>query len=392
MKNVLLYAFLFAFANCGSKGTTPEPELGTPKLVWRKSLTDVLSLTINPFIVGNKIIYSKTNGDAKPLVVFDKNTGDKLWEWSDFQGTPKRCHDELYTFNNVLATTSGTKVYGIDMTSGRTNWGTSSPETGSRDLGGIANHVFHLQKATVSGKTNTYLKDIDINSGTEKTLWQFVTNDDFQPGFDKPLSFIDSKGDTLLYFTLGGYTYLPKDSAKWQMVCYNLSKKQQQYQTTFYYGIYRGGAGSVPVITNGKIYLTMGSYVMCLNQSDGKFLWETPRQQNNSIGFLTIEDNKIFVCNDSQGVLCFDANTGRLLWENTESSSFSSRIAYLNGVIYYTNYGDGNLHAFEANTGKRLLKYSITVEGFQYVLTLDKQTKRLYLSTGKEAVCLEAIR
>ena len=392
MKILLFTAALFCFAQC-NKGSTPEDpnNTSTPKLVWRKPLTDVLSLTLNPFIVGNKIIYSKTNGDVKPLVVFDKNTGDRLWEWSDFQGTSKRFYDEFYTSNNVLAATSGAKVYGIDLTTGKTNWVSNSPETGSNDLGGIGSHVFHLQKATVNGKLNTSLKDIDINSGAEKTLWQFTTNDDFQPGFDKPLSIVDSKGDTLLYFVLGGYTYLPKDSARWQMVCYNLSKKQQQYQTTFYYGIYRGGGGA-PVIANGKIYVTMGSYVMCLNQSDGKFLWETPRQQNNRIGFLTIEDNKIFVCNESKGVLCFNADTGNLIWENAETGSFSSRIAYLNGVVYFTNYGDGYLHAFEANTGKRLLKYSLSTEGFQYVLTLDKQTKRLYLSTDKDAVCLETIR
>ena len=395
MKILLFTAVFFCFAQC-NKGNVPTPDPNVPsapKTVWRVPFSDVIAPTDQPVIYNDVVVYSKMVNSQESFVAFDKNKGQKLWEWSDGKNSFYN-HDYKYAFNGVLAATTGPKVYGVDIQTGKTKWTVKSPDVGASEIGGIGENVFHFEEMTVAGKTVVTLKNININTGSEAATWQHTTYDDYQPNFRKVVTWKDTNGDTLLYFYNQAYTFLPKDSLRLDLYCFNFSKKTQAYKSTFFHSTSGVGVcANEPIIKDGKIYLTVNRRMLCLNQNDGKKLWQTQEVTDGNLGFLTVEAGKAFVSNDYKGVYCYDSNTGSLLWQDLDNSSLSSRIAYVNGLIYFTTFGDGFLHIFEVSSGKKLFKYDLSQGvGFQGVMTLDNTTKKLYLATVKDAICLEPIR
>ncbi|NJN28126.1 MAG: PQQ-binding-like beta-propeller repeat protein [Cyclobacteriaceae bacterium] len=93
--------------------------------------------------------------------------------------------------------------------------------------------------------------------------------------------------------------------------------------------------------------------MICINLTTGERIWSRSFKEGapNSI----IADGILLSNNEDTYLYALDPDTGKELWKE-KSSGTSSRMSYLNGVVYFTGGGDGLLHAVDVATGKHLWK------------------------------------
>jgi outer membrane protein assembly factor BamB len=134
---------------------------------------------------------------------------------------------------------------------------------------------------------------------------------------------------------------------------YNLKEKEWIYQKEEISLNEDAIAGSSLEIYEDKIYLTSGKQLVCHDLYTGRRLWSKQFENVFFISGFIIADNKIIANNEDTYLYALDPDTGKQLWK-TKSSGTSSKMAYLDGVVYFVGGGDGLLHAVDTETGKHL--------------------------------------
>ena len=98
-----------------------------------------------------------------------------------------------------------------------------------------------------------------------------------------------------------------------------------------------------------------GDYkIITYDVASGDILWtkDFPGGGFTFSGYI-VADGILLFNNEDTYLYAMDPYTGKLLWKE-KSSGTSSKMATLNGIVYYVGGGDGLLHAVEIATGKHL--------------------------------------
>ncbi len=110
----------------------------------------------------------------------------------------------------------------------------------------------------------------------------------------------------------------------------------------------------------------------------------------------------VIVNNEDQYVYALDPMTGNQLWKVRDSGT-SSKMRYMNGVVYFNGGASGRLHAIDIREGKTVWKIDPQLigefpdEAFRgtaiYTLAGENGKKGKVISlTGNNAYCFEAYR
>lgn len=400
IKHILLFLLCITiFTDCHKDEPKISPE---PQLLWSVSLKgDTLAGSMKPIIYNNIVLHTQivVGESYTPIIAFDKNTGEKLWIWSDFLGdyegigstsTNRILKDNIFVFS------SGVSVYALDVNNGQTLWRTTNDNLVGRNSLTLYNDlIFHIESKP--DRSEYYLKVADISTGNWETVYTTIMENDYVPLLDLPTYYINDEGDMLLFFTNNRYNFQLQKGHP-ELICYNLTKREVVYKKEVTSPTYGYGITREPLINDDKLYFHVGPYMYCYDVQTGERKWSKLLEDNiGSISFI-LEDDRLFVGIEGLDpqLYALEPETGIQLWK-IKSSGTSSRMDYYNGVVYFNGGGNGLLHAVNAQTGEYIWQYTSpdlehnSGAWFDSAITVDKETGHIYTANYLNALCFEAM-
>lgn len=316
----------------------------------------------SPLITTDKIFFSTpSRGQAKMtpgLCALDRSKGKMLWELplDRYNNMPvlkrpegkSRCVQDFICYgNNRIFIYDGVDLHSVDASTGDILWKIRHSEFGEQKGEILHGMLFH--EGILYVNADCLICAIDpINGALIET---------FDAVHPKGISFYNNR----LYFAdlgWGGRTsYLYcLDIGSRQLIWKTEISKLGEYVTHDNQLRTGGAASPFPVISQGRIYMSLGSYLACFDIESGECLWKTLEH------FIRqpVSDGQKLYGFDGHQLRCFDANSGELIYE-TEEVPFGSYTAQgmplLAGKTIFVGTG-GYLYAFDTETGKRVWEFS----------------------------------
>lgn len=376
-----------------------------PKVCWKTPITSTKTFgSFVPVIIDNKIVISVdstfANPTSTPVFIFDKNTGQFQRKWTDFfepnldiiqTVSPTHVYQEKISF------ATRNKIFTVNVKTGQTIFKKWEKEyAGARNVLGFKDKIYrHLSNNQYDNDSEDYIKEYNTITEENRIIYSVKGKDNYQTGLRYPTFYIDKAGDTIMLIANMTYNFTTK-STKPFFIKYNVTKKTTLFEKEWYHNE-TGSCSAPPLIKDGKVYVTLGRKIICVDLESGETLWTRLLQSIVAFSDPIIAQNTFYVIDEERQLYALDLNTGNILWQ-TEGSGSSSNLAYLNGVIYFTGGGDGLLHAVEASNGQHIYKFRCPDEAvnsnfwWQRGVTVDPDTKRLYVASYGSLFCLEAVR
>lgn len=421
--NLIMFVFLMLAISCIKEDDTKfllnkEGEVISLPYLWKSNLHKKdphFNGTLDfPIYHKQNPIIPMTNGKSgRLLAMIENGTGETIWEWDDrfVPNTEEINIGHYHQYNNSLVYSMGSRVYGINLESGQTHWKSRN-------------------RLDRSFYTNVYGKDTDF--------YMFGRSDAFPDSVDQMIVF---KGNiesghyqeylapnfTMDYFfpgnrignvtavaplQLDGREYLavvwqePFFEFNWQsyLGLWDIDNEVWVYEKAIINPEkgFNGILLNPPVVYQDKIYLAVGFELACHDIRTGVQQWR--RKFDGEIFFsnFLIEEGKLVVNNEDQNIYCYEPISGNLLWK-TKGSGTSSKMSYLNGVVYFNGGASGKLHAVDIRSGKTVWKIDPKLIGeFReeifmgtaiYTIPGENGKKGKVISlSGNYAYCFEAYR
>lgn len=389
----IIYIFLLLSIACEE---TPIEPLGfsEPKLLWNSALTEPLQLvsTMDPVIGSTTVVFSPTplRSRNSPLLGLDKNSGSRIWYWDQLHVNSRTIlpFDPHYLYQDILAYSPKSPLYGIDINTGEIEWENAPFSTGRTYNSGFGETVLHMFGETQVGlNNNVHLILANIMNGQWKIGYTLEGDAKWRPDLTAFTGKILANGDTVLYMTGERYN-LDQREGETFILGYNLTKQEVIFEQ-------KGTESFGFLALDQDKLIASGHYVRCYDATKGALLWEKGIPNGTGPGGAVLIDGKVLV-NDNNNfephLHLFDITTGNLIWKS-ESTDIDSRLVIHKGVIY--GVGDSELKAINLDNGKLLWSIRSPDEKnnsdafFADVVSIDPDTDRLYTANYINALCYQ---
>jgi len=366
-------------------------------------------------IYDNKVLLGAGFENQAGLCLLDINDGHIIWKKPFFDTWAfSIAGNALYQYKNQVIFQHGT-YYNLDMFTGEFIW-TKKVLWQNTNVSGIDSLYFVLHAG-----------ENELNKDTIYGLYYgLVDNNELPEIYVPDLGKIHFEAWMKYYGPGGIRTVKPYRNSKGEIMilCYVESMKDSpagdfwidlynftQKKFVFQYDTIKGGLGAwPPLVHNNKVYHTIGDTtgvcIQCIELDSGKVVWSHETGLYTGLeGSVIAEGMHISVVGDmEQYLIALDLETGAVVWRHpTSAGRLSSKMSYLNGIVYFTSATDGKIHAFEAATGKdiwimkapdyfwdnevHLLGYSCGV-----VPGKNGEKGKIIVASTRYAYCLEAER
>lgn len=371
MKKLLSFSitcFLFS-CSCNNKEETILIEkdgqviIQKPYLWWNNGTYNHISELWDCSLFNTNVIKEIREKNTSYLASINGVNGIVNWKWNDYEKNDFESMGDPYQFNNFYIEKVANRTYCIDLLSGKTNWkiirNTSGNwiSSGFGDnyleimFGNLKQHGFPLQ-AIFIGKVNssTFYKEINPKYPEYQSLT--VNNEAGLCGRPNGLTF---NGHELIFVPY----YSPNSiyNGKRFISLFDLTDNIWIYDSVLISKESIGqGLSLKPLFFNNCVIFNIDKSIYKCDLLTGKIIWEKQFNLSSGFGFggFIIENNTIFCAAETDGYYALDAETGDIKWKGERSPGTSSRMAILNGVLYYINGADARLWALDAATGKTL--------------------------------------
>ncbi len=341
-------------------------------------------------------------GSRPVLHSIDIETGESRWKWNDFLepeweewsvGFP-------YTYDKYLFVQDGSRVYCLDLTTGKTFWKKRYDFVTEFHVSGLGSKYFSIGVRYTPEKyseADVYIGDLLQGSEKDSILTPNYSREQVSADYStlgniySVVPYMNDASDTVLLINYADYD--KEGQSIFYLGKYNLTKRQWLYEN-------KPSAGT-SYLFEGRLYSFTGGVIMCHNITTGDIIWQTPFPHGFFSPFIIAEDKVLANCEDTY-LYALDIATGRQLYK-VKSSGTSGAMSYLNGVVYYVGGGDGLLHAVEVSTGKHLWKIEspdlsirsgawFKTEGIGVVAGENGERGKVLVSSFLSAFCYEAAR
>ncbi len=349
--------------------------------------------------------------------MIDIDTGNELWEWHDPIDNRSFDATKYYVYDNYFVWDEGRELYCVDLLTGNTVW-KKRFEAGNdpllKEVNGIGTDFFVLAGFPYPGN-KTYPQSVRIYKTSvtdgpvlaeimEIAPGNYVNNDGVATYGWEVAAFRSNTGDTLIFTdTTDPVSEIANGQTKISL--YNLTRQKWVYNRKAIKGVYSGSVDK-PKLHKGIVYMAMSPYIVAVNLMTGELVWKWYRERAGygTSGFILVPEKNLIVFNaEASGTILYalDMATGNIVWREP-SSGTSSRLQYLNGVIYFVGGGDGLLHAVDVDTGRHLWKIRSPDEAVnsnawfaRYCAAFpgqNGQKGRIVVTSGLNAFAYEAVR
>jgi len=385
--------------------------------IWIKSLHKDNTFHSNgyvefPVIYDENILIPTTDSNGNQyLSMINTSDGETKWKWNDIL-EETFCNDvELYGLfkqDNLLTWQKGSRSYCINLENGTTIWKVQRDKTYDSRINSYGNDYF-----TYSLITNTegydeqvaYTGNIQTGELTE-FLRANLSGDYIAPSSENGgVGGIIYINEILLNSNLLLVTYaepLPEWCVNSFFGLYNTQIQEWVYERKLLVPpLWNTSVFHTPIIYNGQVYANVGNNIVCHDLYTGEQLWRREFDNDFLFSGFIIEEDKIIANNENKTLYCLDTETGHSIWEG-EGAGTSSRMSYLNGIVYFVGGSDGKLHAVDIDTGQTVWRLDAKkIEGSEslfktnavYVIPGENSEKgKVIALTHMYAYCFEAYR
>ena len=368
---------LFQLSSCGKKEEVIVKDASgvvvRRPLIWAAPISDDGQICATHFVTkdissDNDILVGARKSSQKIARMLNLSNGSTKWEWSDFieQKDYFNIKSPCYQDNDLIWQADYWN-YRIDLSNGKTKWKNAFLQnngTQAVDLkDNYACYTNYNKDGTIlsdSGGIVTFISKSDGRALSKiKPRYDTTGMLPFREsgrlgfiGFINPWSY---QGDSMIVVSYGdpplkGWLF------REYIGLYNYTKQKWIYDKILLKEPAQWGTYSLPEINNDKVYHAAGNQVICHDILTGEKKWQTS-VPNQSFIFskLFAVNNRLYANSDDGYLNCLDLEYGNVVWK-IRSSGSSSKLSYLNGVIYFVGGGDGKLHAVDATTGNYIWK------------------------------------
>jgi len=422
-KSVLLILCLqcvFTTGSCREKPIPPDqpkPQFTYPtrlEIIWNApfhsdSIGDYFleyEMANNQYIVLANM-WNREEGKSRGIGVYNMQTGERHPAWQNDPGgifsviEVEDLMDCKIAGKNkdIILIYNQRALFGYNLHGGQRIWTLNIPNTGQVKMSADVNIAFITYGPGALSKSWYRLAVIDVYSGTKTDVLELTIEDNYDFDINPPSAYVNSVGDTLLYFTTGGWNFA-EVKGRVHAYCYNLTKKQMVWENK-QFGIDRDISASQPppfVIENDKLIVTSLRAIHCLNRLTGELIW-----QREDVAFADMPplyyEGKLYIRSRTMGtsciLLCLDAQSGQQLWENTTLSphpAHHGKMAIYKDRLYFSHYGKDiaySLACVDAQTGQTLWRDRGPYGSISFGVLIDQQTGYLYCNTGWSTMCID---
>ena len=360
------------------------------------------------------IVVAKTFGeDERPLGigVYNMQTGKRHSAWQNDPGgifavgEVKDLADCKVAGKNrdIILIYNRYDLFGYSLHSGQRLWTTTIKSQTSMGLpkmsADVDNAYISYSPKGILSKSWCRLAKVDVYSGTKIDILELYIQDNHEFDINPPSSYVNSEGDTLLFFTTDGLNFETLHY-RGDAYCYNLTKKQivwvnKEFRTD-------AGASSFDpppfVIENDKLIITTRKAISCLNKNTGAIIWQMGDLSFPDMPPLYYEGKLYLRCRSFSSdatLLCLDAQTGQQIWENTTSKPLPApegRMAIYKDRLYCSiSGGNGYYYLFcaDIHTGKELWRDYGFYGNIAFDVLIDPKIGYFYCYTGWSTMCID---
>jgi len=347
------------------------------------------------------------DGEKRGIGVYNMQTGKRHSAWQNdpdiFAVTEDAYLNDCKTAGKnkeIILIYNRRALFGYSLHSGQRLWSTTifnQQPFGEPKISADANYAYVPYAANGAlSKSWCRLAKIDVYSGKKTDILTLYIEDDYEFCINPPSSYVNSEGDTLLYFTTSGWNFQAVHGRVWAY-CYNMTKKKMLWvNKQFTFDTDASSSQPPPfVIENDKLIVTSMRAIHCFNRLTGELIW-----QREGLGFSDrpplYYEGRLYIRSGNPCILmCLDAQTGVQIWENTSSKplpAFDGRMAIYKDRLYCSISG-GNakyyLFCADIHTGKELWRDWGTWGNIAFDVLIDQKTGYLYCNTDWSTMCID---
>jgi outer membrane protein assembly factor BamB len=428
MKNKLIMYILcsYLFACCKEEEFSIQYDehgvITSMPWLWRVSTTEhdfiggLISFPI--YYTGGVLLGAENAGGNNYFCFFEIKNGAVRWKQDYIHETSLFNVSVPYIYRENLIVRDGHSIFNLNLASGEYNWKVRDEAWGNNWLSGIDSLYFNINSITdpltgypvasaYVGNTETGEQELFLIPDLGELLIPDLGRINFAIGgfrFLKPFR-NNSSGEIMLSCYYSKQYYLQNSEeqiSKSFLGLYNFSKKVWIYERVEM-GDYNFLEGFTPAVIGDRLYHTLSEGVAeCRNIYTGEVIWRNEDDYQYNWTSFVIAGNKMIVMDDwYRNLIAYDIATGNEVWR-VNTTSNNDYMQELNGVVYFSSWGDGRIHAVEAETGKYLWHLQSPDEEDNYMDSFIPQCTvipgvngekgRVVVSSNTHAYCYEAAR
>jgi outer membrane protein assembly factor BamB len=404
-----IICFLFQAMSCHHDDEIPydyvAPQWG---INLHKNNIQSNSIIRGNLIFDGKALLATTDGiDNRFISCIDAKNGNELWRWNNIYQPPTEYFDIDYflQYDDLFFYQVGTRSYCINLDDGSTYFKNRGNISFNTRFSSYQSSAFLIGKIadTVSGRMVYGVNILDIQTGVitpflTPPLDSGIINSDYHGVGDFSEAIMTSDGKFL------AVTYGFKDSLNNvvpKLGLYDLVNNNWRYKNISLTDQpkWSTGINLIPVIYDGKIYISVGTFLVCHNLWNGKRIWQTDFHSDFLFSGYIIEDGQLLANSENSIFYCINPETGVIKW-HVEGAGTSTPLRYLNGIVYFSGGSTGQIHAIDTNTGEYVWMLDPANYNHQedfkpdlYVTPgVNGEKGKVIICTPEKAYCLPAYR
>jgi outer membrane protein assembly factor BamB len=203
---------------------------------------------------------------------------------------------------------------------------------------------------------------------------------------------IAPNGDSILVITHSMLERVAPQKNVADMLCYNLTTKQNYWHLPAFTP---SGIGGAIAIKDNKVYLTGVAVIYCYDLITKQKVWEYYLSVDGDgfgLGDATpiFDGNRLYTKGSNDYIYCFNKNTGAVIWKSKQKLGAASKLVLHKGVLYCGGY---YLIGVKAVDGATVLstRSPDTREGYNFSqgLAIDPATNRLFCADDRKVYCID---
>ena len=322
---------------------------------------------INFGIWGDKYISASQFGELPALSAFNVESGDIEWTWDDFiaedVGSEYIGIIWPYVYENYLVFHIGSRAYCIDAETGQTVWSRDfNYGTVHSYINGFENHYyFSAQNTTYDSLDRVVITSFKTNvlTGQEQEMPY------------APFDYLHHDWERRANWFTGGRAFRRNGKeyfvSTYQRITghYDITSSLNLYNSSDDEWIYaqkvlrpahtRNTSDGFPEIENNIVVNVVGHAICANDLWTGDSLWLNERGGNYAFGGFFIHQGYVYAMAENDALYCYDLQTGDECWRMGDAGlGTTSHMVHLNGIIYFTSGGNGNLMAVDMENGELL--------------------------------------
>lgn len=409
---ILIISFVAFFSSC-TKGTfepvnpPTEIEKKVVELQWTTALdpTQEVILSDNILVYNDWVITTGDKGDPKRYNAYDKETGEKVWEFI-YHDSDYRVGTECHIFQNNVIAGDLSFVSSVDLEKQQINWlidfRTIEYRMDNSTL--AANNklylqgIYHLQK---DDQINSMF-EIDVLTGEYKIIYSIARDQIGSYGFSPPVYYYDeiNNRELIIFNEYEKTNYAPQESEQ-NIVALDLATQEIVWRTKNFSKNYYSNSLHPPIIYEDLV-ITGGDWSLySFNTLTGEPVWETTYDQYDYGGLWTktnhlIYGDKLYVNNSQFDVSCLDPRTGEMIWNNEQGGpNCTDNMVYYEKEDYlvFTSWGYGSVMVLDALDGHTVHReHEYAYSSYTTDAVYDEETDTFYAATYKHLVAFKVNR